>query len=63
MLTWFALFAVRVYRRYLSRYTPHCAQKPICSTYALRVIKKHGARKGLHMTRIRIQNCGKEHHG
>ena len=55
-----ALAAIRFYRRWLSRFTPHCAQRPICSTYALQVVREHGARVGLTMTLNRIQRCGRQ---
>lgn len=55
-----ALAAIRFYRRFLSRYTPHCVQKPICSTYALHAVREHGSRVGLEMTLRRIHACGKE---
>jgi putative component of membrane protein insertase Oxa1/YidC/SpoIIIJ protein YidD len=55
-----ALAGIRFYRRFLSRYTPHCAQRPICSTYALHVVREHGGRIGLQMALDRIQHCGKE---
>lgn len=59
-----ALAGIHFYRRFLSRFTPHCAQRPICSTYALQVVREHGWQTGLQMALSRIQSCGKENdHG
>lgn len=46
------------YRRYLSKYTPHCNQKPICSTYAVQSVKKYGWLRGLELTFQRMENHG-----
>jgi putative component of membrane protein insertase Oxa1/YidC/SpoIIIJ protein YidD len=55
-----ALLAIRFYRRWLSRFTPHCHLKPICSTYALHAVREHGARVGLQMTVDRLATCRSE---
>lgn len=55
-----ALLAIRFYRRWLSRFTPHCHLKPICSTYALHAVRAHGARVGLQMTVDRLAECRSE---
>jgi putative component of membrane protein insertase Oxa1/YidC/SpoIIIJ protein YidD len=51
----FALAPIRFYRKFLTRFTPHCTLTPICSTYALQVVAQHGAGRGMWMAHQRAK--------
>lgn len=50
-------WAIGVYRRHLTRYTPTCPLTPSCSTYALHAVRTLGARRGLEATLRRLDEC------
>lgn len=51
------LVVLWVYQQCLSRYTFTCPAPESCSDYAIRVVRAHGARRGLELTITRIENC------
>ena len=54
----FLLFAIRLYRRYISPlHTPCCRFTPTCSTYAMQAIERYGALKGGWLSVRRILRC------
>jgi Putative membrane protein insertion efficiency factor len=55
--TYVTLALIKFYRRYLTRHFPDCKQQPTCSTYALRMVRKHGWVHGLEMTLSRMGPC------
>ncbi|SDI27373.1 membrane protein insertion efficiency factor YidD [Natribacillus halophilus] len=58
------IFPIRLYRRYISPYTPpSCRFYPTCSQYATEAIEKHGAGKGLILALIRLSKCHPFHRG
>ena len=53
-----AVAAIRGYQRWLSKHTPTCPQTPCCSAYALAMVRRHGAARGLDMALARVTACG-----
>lgn len=53
-----ALFGIRFYQRYISRYTPpSCRFQPTCSQYGYEAIDKYGFLKGGWLATKRIGRC------
>lgn len=53
-----ALFGIRFYQRYISRYTPpSCRFQPTCSQYGYEAIDKYGFLKGGWLAIKRIGRC------
>lgn len=52
-------FAIRGYRRWLTRFTPACPSEPSCSAYALTAVTTSGARRGLRAAAGRVRRCGR----
>jgi len=50
---------IRAYQRHLTRFTPGCRLAPSCSAYALHVVRRLGARRGLAAAAARVRACGK----
>ena len=49
---------LRAYRRFVSPWLPPaCRFHPTCSVYAMEVIRRHGAAKGLRLTILRVLRC------
>ncbi|MBB6449102.1 hypothetical protein HNR44_001051 [Geomicrobium halophilum] len=64
MLREILLFPIRLYRRFISPFTPpSCRFQPTCSQYAIEAIENHGALKGLILAIIRISKCHPFHRG
>lgn len=54
----FLLWAIRLYRRYVSPARPNCCRFiPTCSAYALEAIEVHGALKGGLLALRRVLKC------
>jgi putative component of membrane protein insertase Oxa1/YidC/SpoIIIJ protein YidD len=49
---------IRAYQRHLTRFTPACPMAPSCSAYALRIVRRLGARRGLAAAAARVRTCG-----
>jgi putative component of membrane protein insertase Oxa1/YidC/SpoIIIJ protein YidD len=49
---------IRAYQRHLTRFTPACPLAPSCSAYALHVVRRLGARRGLAAAAARVRACG-----
>ena len=49
---------IRAYQRHLTRFTPACPLAPSCSAYALHVVRRLGARRGLTAAAARVRACG-----
>ncbi|ADI00806.1 membrane protein insertion efficiency factor YidD [Salisediminibacterium selenitireducens] len=59
-----AIGLIRLYQRYISRYTPpSCRFYPTCSQYGAESIERFGFLKGGLMTVIRILKCNPFHPG
>ena len=64
MLRHVLIGAIRIYQRYVSRWTPAaCRFQPTCSEYAAQALAKHGALKGSAMALGRICRCHPFHPG
>ncbi|MEW6080782.1 MAG: membrane protein insertion efficiency factor YidD [Bacillota bacterium] len=51
--------AIGLYRRFLSPIRrPSCRFYPSCSQYALESVEKHGIRRGLGLSAMRLLKCG-----
>jgi putative component of membrane protein insertase Oxa1/YidC/SpoIIIJ protein YidD len=50
---------IRAYQRHLTRFTPAWPLAPSCSAYALQVVRRLGARRGLAAAAARVRACGK----
>jgi putative component of membrane protein insertase Oxa1/YidC/SpoIIIJ protein YidD len=50
---------IRAYQRHLTRFTPACPLAPRCRAYALRAVRRLGARRGLAAAAARVRACGK----
>jgi putative component of membrane protein insertase Oxa1/YidC/SpoIIIJ protein YidD len=50
---------IRLYQRFLSRYTTPCPEPESCSAYALRAVREHGLRAGLELAVLKVKHCGK----
>jgi uncharacterized protein len=49
---------IKLYQRVFSPMSsPSCRFDPVCSTYAMQAINKHGAYKGLYLAIKRILRC------
>lgn len=60
----FLVAAVRIYQRYISRWTPPtCRFTPTCSEYAAQAITRYGAWRGLGMAILRLCRCHPFHPG
>lgn len=60
----FLVTAVRIYQRYISRWTPPtCRFTPTCSEYAAQAITRYGAWRGLGMAILRLCRCHPFHPG
>jgi len=60
-LKYLAIFCIRFYQLFLSRYTPDCIYKPSCSEFAVLAIKKYGFLKGWRKFKERFNRCDSEH--
>lgn len=49
---------LRVYRRWLTPFTPACPSRPSCSTYATAAVESLGVRRGLVAAAHRVRSCG-----
>lgn len=49
---------IRLYQRWLTRYTRACPNTPSCSAYGLRAAQLHGSLRGGAMAWRRIGACG-----
>jgi putative membrane protein insertion efficiency factor len=50
--------AIRLYQRWISPWTPpSCRYTPTCSSYALKAIEIHGARRGGWLAFRRLMRC------
>lgn len=57
-LAWLLILPIRFYQRFISPLTPpSCRYYPVCSTYAIRSLRTHGAIKGLALTAWRLLRC------
>lgn len=53
-----AVWPVRVYRRYISPWTPAtCRFAPTCSEYAIEAVRSHGVVRGGWLTTRRLLRC------
>ncbi|NJP38851.1 membrane protein insertion efficiency factor YidD [Alkalicoccus luteus] len=60
----FLAFFVRMYQKYISRFTPaSCRFYPTCSQYSLEALRTHGALKGTYLTVRRLLKCHPFHPG
>lgn len=56
--------AIRIYQRYISRWTPSaCRFYPTCSEYAAQAILRHGTLRGLGLAVKRLCRCHPFHPG
>ena len=54
----FLLWAIRLYRRYVSPARPNCCRFiPTCSAYALEAVETYGALRGGAMAAWRVMRC------
>ncbi len=56
-----AIWSIRFYQKYLSRYTPNCLYTPSCSEYCILAIQKYGLRIGLKKFWERFNRCDRAH--
>jgi hypothetical protein len=64
MLKTLAIYAIRLYQKFLSPFTvSSCRFTPSCSFYALQALEAHGFPKGLILTLARISKCHPFHPG
>ncbi len=57
-LAWLLALPIRVYRRFISPWTPaSCRFRPTCSAYAEEALRLHGPFKGLWMALRRLLRC------
>ncbi|QQK76079.1 membrane protein insertion efficiency factor YidD [Salicibibacter cibarius] len=64
MLRKVLIFPIKLYRRYISPYTPpSCRFYPTCSQYAVEAIEKQGAFKGILLAIVRVSKCHPFHRG
>lgn len=64
MLRKVLIFPIKLYRRFISPYTPPtCRFYPTCSQYAAEAIETQGAFKGILLAVIRVSKCHPFHRG
>lgn len=57
-MRWLAILAILGYRALLRRFHRRvCLFPESCSAYAIRVLRAHGFRRGLALTRVRLRTC------
>lgn len=48
------ILALRVYRRWFTRFTPACTLEPSCSLFALESVRRYGSVRGLQLVLDRM---------
>lgn len=64
-ISWALLASLRFYQKFISplKMGSSCRFEPVCSSYAIDAIKRHGSVKGVVMTTARLSKCGPWHPG